>query len=759
MINKFKKSLAIFLLIVLVLVQNGSALVYASPEAPSAPSVPSAPSTNTPEAPSAPSAPSQGSNNDNDQDEDRDNNVRDDQDDNQQNSNDTAGTAPTPTGSQTSEQNAQSPSPATTQTNPTGVSQNGQTGDTRVETGDATNTGAASNIGNTNAAANANGTAGGGAAGSVGIVNSNNGQNSQNNGSVVVVNDNTTNQSNTADLNNTLNQSSNSGNNSVSGNNNGNATIKTGDANTSGTIVNAVNTNVEGLMISEFNIEEDQNGDFVLDFAANCISGCENAGSVYAKNSGNAQNSTNNADITTVNNNTTFQNNDAGIANNLILDANSGYNVGDGNNNGDTRIQTGDANIAANALTFANTNIAGNVVYGVVNIYGDLQGDILFPEELAAMLAEGCTTCGSGDTTVTNSGNGQGSTNNASVRDTTNNQVFQNNDAVIDNVLDVKATTGDNKTSGNNKGDNTIITGDVDVMAQVLNVANTNILGGNMWLVLVNEAGRWVGKIMGAPEGSNMAASTGTEFTVDEKGDVTASNTNNGQNSTNNTAITNETNNTTVQTNNANVTNNLQLNANTGKNSASGNNGGNNTIETGDVNVVANIVNFVNNNIAGNGKLFVTVVNVFGSWMGDFVAPGQKQEPKPALAQQAEEARGGASAGSSNNSNQPADSHQETNSSDANNDDEDSDAVTTTYTGTTYRATVRGGGTVGQAVGGNEGTAQVAGVSTGLDTSAGAFDVETAGKKKVKINLAMILFVLPLFAVWMMLRKMLPKRA
>lgn len=41
--------------------------------------------------------------------------------------------------------------------------------------------------------------------------------------------------------------------------------------------------------------------------------------------------------------------------------------------------------------------------------------------------------------------------------------------------------------------------------------------------------------------------------------------------------------------------------------------------------MVANIVNFVNNNIVGGGKLYVTVVNVFGSWLGDFVAPGQNK--------------------------------------------------------------------------------------------------------------------------------------
>ena len=51
--------------------------------------------------------------------------------------------------------------------------------------------------------------------------------------------------------------------------------------------------------------------------------------------------------------------------------------------------------------------------------------------------------------------------------------------------------------------------------------------------------------------------------------------------------------------------------------------------------VIANIVNFVNNNITGGGKLFVTVVNVFGKWIGDFVGPGQKKETLPAASETA----------------------------------------------------------------------------------------------------------------------------
>src|SRR4029077_16659587 len=82
------------------------------------------------------------------------------------------------------------------------------------------------------------------------------------------------------------------------------------------------------------------------------------------------------------------------------------------------------------------------------------------------------------------------------------------------------------------------------------------------------------------------------------------------------------TNNITSQTNAAGIVNNINLAANTGGNNTSYNTGGNSSIATGDANIIANLVNFVNNNVTGGGKLVVTVVNVFGSWLGNFVTPG-----------------------------------------------------------------------------------------------------------------------------------------
>lgn len=588
------------------------AIAIEAPTAPSAPTAPTAPpqeptpepppsQPSAPDAPTTPTAPTPEQPTAND-DEDKAN-----PDDTQDEKSNTAPT-PTPTAQVTSTGTANTPTPTPTS------SQDGNVGDTRIVTGDANNS--ATIISD----ANTNGTAGLAHQGDdrITVVNQGNGVSSDNNASASVVENINTIQNNAAAVNNDLQQQSTTGSNNSSGNV-GDTYIKTGDANVSGTVITSVNTNVDGVMVSEFNVADDHRGDIILDFAQGCVAGC-GTGDTKIANNGNGTHSDNLAATESTVNNATFQNNDATVGNNLILAANSGTNDASKNTGGENIIYTGDANVSANALTFANNNFSGNVVYGVVNIYGDLVGDILFPEEQIT------NCCGTSSSTAQNAGNGAGSTNTALLADETNTSTFQTNEAVIDNNLILNAETGDNKVNGNTTGDNRVYTGDSNAQANVVNIANNNLNGGNMWLVIINEAGKWIGKIMGAPDNSNIAASEGTVLSTNEKGEVVASNQGNGSDSTNAVSGNTTTNNTTVQNNVANIQNNLDLSANTGKNNASYNTGGDSSIVTGDANIIANMVNFVNNNIIGDSKLFVTVVNVFGSWLGDFVTPGQHKE-------------------------------------------------------------------------------------------------------------------------------------
>lgn len=430
----------------------------------------------------------------------------------------------------------------------------------------------------------------------------------------------TTNQNNAAQVDNNLTQSSVTGNNNASLNV-GNSNLTTGDANVSGTAITSVNTNVDGLAVNEFNIADDHKGDIILNFnGANCIAGCGVDAPNIIRNNGNGANSNNTANTTNNSSSSTFQNNDATVGNTLTLSADSGHNAANMNTGGDTNIQTGDANVSANSITMANNNIDGKVVYSVVNIYGNLTGDIIMPQSAIDAVSAGCSSCGGASENIDN---GSGSNNTVSNTNNTSDQTFQNNDATIGNNLILNAETGHNTEDNNTGGDATVQTGSTQTNARVLNVANTNVDGGNMWLVIINEAGKWIGKILGAPDLAHTAASEGTTLQVDDNGNVTASNGGNGAGTTNTAQASINNNTTTTQSNKADVQNTLKLTANTGDNDASNNTNGNTSIKTGDAKIIANLVNFVNNNIKSGGKLFVTVVNVFGKWIGDFVPAGQ----------------------------------------------------------------------------------------------------------------------------------------
>jgi hypothetical protein len=444
--------------------------------------------------------------------------------------------------------------------------------------------------------------------------NDQNGSGSSNNSSATVANNDQTNQTNSANLSNQLNQSSITGKNDAS-KNVGNTSLASGNANVSGTVINGINTNLDNVKISEFNVVDKHVGDLVLNFDANCIRNC-NPGNA-AVNSNNGAGSNNDAAINQTDSKSTFQQNDANVGNGMVLTADSGHNIADKNTGGNTNIQTGNANVSANSLILANNNLQdGQILYGVVNIYGDLKGDIVLPKEVAS----------TNGVQAANIGNGAESSNSAQINNSQNNLTNQTNQAVINNQIEMDSSTGNNISDKNTDGNTNIQTGNNNAQAQVLNVANTNSDGQPIWLVLINQAGNWIGKILGAPAGANYAGSEGTGFHVAENGDITAVNSGNGANSDNNTVVNNSDNNSTTQSNNAVIDNNLKLTANTGGNTASKNTGGESSIQTGNANIIANLVNFVNNNITNGGKLIVTVVNVFGSWIGDFVAPGQVQE-------------------------------------------------------------------------------------------------------------------------------------
>lgn len=620
-------------------------------------------------------------------------------------------------------------------------------GSTQVSTGDADTTVGSITQANTNiATTDANGS---GSGNSASVVNSDNGSESTNNGSISIVDNNATNQDNDATVDNNTQGATVTGTNSSSYVV-GDSEINTGDANTSGTAITSLNTNVSGVRVAEFNIVDDHVGDIILDFGANCISGCGATGQVA--NTGNGSDSTNNAALDQNTTNTTDQNNTAGVGNNMTLSSNSGDNTGSFNTSGDTLINTGDANVNANSLTFANNNLAGNVTFGVINIYGNLEGDIILPDAQVAPT----NTVG-----AYNTGNGANSTNTSTLDSNTIDNTFQNNNVSINNNLILDANSGGNDTRFNTGGNSTITTGASNVDANVINIANSNVnTGQTWWLVFINQAGNWFGKIIGAPDGQNYAGSEGTTFSIGSEGELSAmfGNANNGAESDNATNATiNNTNNTT-QNNNATINNTLNLSANTGRNDANFNTGGNSTIATGNANIIANLVNFVNNNVKGGGNLVITVVNVFGSWVGDFVAPGQKKESKSK--QQSTSANTSLVGGSSNNTSSTGNTVHSANSApQAQSNEEDHKGVLGQLSQYFSSPTALG-------MTGGESSEQVAGVSNGVphhgNLLAAAKQLVSDSSKnpdnKFTINLAWLVVLVPLTLAGFAVRQLIIKR-
>lgn len=397
----------------------------------------------------------------------------------------------------------------------------------------------------------------------------------------------------------------------------GNATIQTGNANTSGTAITSLNTNTNGVMVNQFDVNDNHNGDIVLDVSqpGHCISGCGANSPNVVENIANGESSTNSASATNSVTDNTFQHNDATVGSNVTLSSDSGNNSANNNTGGNSTITTGNANTQANVLTFANNNIDGRVVYTTVNIYGNLVGDIGMPQSVMDKVGS----------TADNTGNGHGSSNSATLDNSSSHATFQSNDADIQNNLTLSAVTGGNSENNDTGGNASVTTGQASVHTKVLNIANSNVDSGNVWLVIINNAGKWIGKILGAPDKATSAASSGVTLSTDSNGNVSASNTGNAAGSQNSASDTLNTKTITSQDNKAKIVNNITLSANTGKNSANDNTGGNSSITTGNAQIIANLVNFVNDNIKVGGKLFVTVINVFGSWIGNFVPPGQTE--------------------------------------------------------------------------------------------------------------------------------------
>lgn len=256
--------------------------------------------------------------------------------------------------------------------------------------------------------------------------------------------------------------------------------------------------------------------------------------------SGNGSSSNNTSNVSTTMNTTVVQSNTADIKNNVTTNANTGGNHANDNTGGDVTVRTGNATSNATVSTQANLNKA------VVN---------------------NCNC--EGNATVTISGNGTGSRNDATLESTRTTDVFQNNAAHVENNVNSNAESGNNDANRNTGGHVTVWTGNAASQANVSTSANANIAT--------------VG-------GGTGAGARGASV------DLTISG--NGSNSVNSLNLDLDRSILLAQSNSASVDNNVEANAKTGENHANDNTGGDTTVHTGNADARATVDTAVNFNAA-----------------------------------------------------------------------------------------------------------------------------------------------------------------
>ena len=382
-------------------------------------------------------------------------------------------------------------------------------------------------------------------------------QNNTNNNAALTVDNN-------ANFNIMLDLLSRSGNALVSGNNKG-GSATSGNATSTANILNQIQSkwDINDLLTFSSDIYGSVFGDLLVN--TNNIGPNANVAVNNNKN--------NNLDVN-VNNNTAINNDINVVA--QTGDATVSHNTTGGD------ATTGDANAFVNIINMINSSInSGAAFMGTLNIYGDFDGDILFPQ-------------GALDTLIASTGPDSS----VDVNNQQNNNVDAtiNNNTAINNNIHATATSGDATVSHNTTGGDAT-SGAANSKVTMLNLTGKDVVSENTLLVFINVLGKWVGVLMDAPAGTT-AAAIGSGAKV----------------SSNNIANNNLTYN---ENNNATINNNVNVTAASGDATVSGNTTGGNA-RSGDANADVNVANLVGSNIASNSWFGVLFINVFGTWKGSF---------------------------------------------------------------------------------------------------------------------------------------------
>ena len=404
----------------------------------------------------------------------------------------------------------------------------------------------------------------------------------------------------------------NSGNNSASFNTN-HGIILSGNANLGANFFTIANTNITG------------NQKFYADwqniygnFAGNVDLGRETAVSsrlssliLQAANKQTGFNSRNQAAII-VNDELVIRNQNEGKLNNEIsAQVISGRNKSNANT-GTGSVVSGDIRSAINAVNFLNTNItASNFWLKSFNVFGNWQGNLILPKLKAAQ-----TSTSSSEVLDANNQTGYESTNETSQTASTSVAIENFNDAKIENKINIKTGTGENKTSYNaNSG--VVKFGYAQAETNELNAANLNITGKPWWMIVINKFGSWQGTTIGSPLDMETKSSANTSIFSSAQSGIEAINSSTGAESNNGAGVRINHSTDLQNSNESDISNDIKLEAISGENEVQYNTG-HGYVETGNIKAATNVINFANSNITAADCL-IAVVNVFGDWTGNLI--------------------------------------------------------------------------------------------------------------------------------------------
>ncbi len=264
-------------------------------------------------------------------------------------------------------------------------------------------------------------------------------------------------------------------------------------------------------------------------------------------------------------------NSNAAINNTITANAVSGDATVSGNGMGGNAT-SGNADTIVNLINMINSAIAaGQSFVGTINIYGNLNGNILIPQSVIDQLLASNAAGGTGNSTSS----------------------LNNNESITNNV-NANATSGAATVSDNNIGGNAT-SGDAKTNVTIMNLTGSSIVGKNVLLVFVNVLGQWVGMILNAPAGA-----TSAEF----GGGITSATPSTGSG--------------VVEANaNLSITNNVDASAASGDATVSNNWVGGNA-KSGDASTAVNILNVENSELSLANWFGVLFINVFGTWNSNF---------------------------------------------------------------------------------------------------------------------------------------------